>query len=339
MIKRIIVSETDRIGDVILSLPVFKSLKKWDKSIYTAALISPYTKELFKNFKYVDDIIEYTNYDKNTFHNMRIQIKAGNFDTALILHPDYKVVKLIKKSEIPRIISYGWKWYQFLYTDTVIQHRSKNEKHQIEYNIDLLKALGVDTIDTNVKLSPDIGDLKFIKNLLKEKKLNNKKLIGIHPGSGKSSNNLPVEKYAKLISLLKNKFPKYEIVITHSSKDKAIIQKLITLSSKKIYLMPENLTLGNLIALISQMKLFISNSTGPLHIASALRIPTIGFYSPVFVHSPVRWGPYWGKRLIIKPPVDCPEKWHCKYDKCKYYNCFDKIEFKELIEFINKLKY
>lgn len=335
--ERVIISETDRIGDVILTLPVFKSLKKWNKSLYTAALVSPYTKEIFKNFNYVDDIIEFYTESRSSFENTLLKVKSGNFDTALVLHPEYRVAKLLRKAGIPVRISYGWKWYQFLFTDILIQHRSRIEKHQLEYNLELLKFAGVDTVDTNIKLVPAEENLKFIDTLLKKRNLKRRKLIGIHPGSGNSALGLPIKKYADLINVLKKNFKNAEIIITHSSNDREIIKELISIVSHKINLMPENLSLSDLIALISRIAIFISNSTGPLHIASALRIPVVGFYSPVSVHSPVRWGPYWGKRLIITPDVDCPEKWKCKKEKCVYYNCFDNIELSKVVDFVSRI--
>jgi len=206
----------------------------------------------------------------------------------------------------------------------------------LEYNLELLKFAGINNIDTKIKLIPAEDDIKFINRLLKQKRLINKKIIGIHPGSGNSAVALPIKKYIELIRILKSRFKHFEIVVTHSFNDREIIEELISNLEYKIHLMPENLSLGSLIALISKMRVFISNSTGPLHIASALRVPVAGFYSPVFIHSPVRWGPYWGERIVITPPVECPEKWKCKTKKCKYYNCFDNIDFDLLVEFVGK---
>jgi len=78
-----------------------------------------------------------------------------------------------------------------------------------------------------------------------------------------------------------------------------------------------------LAAVISKCCLFISNSTGPLHIAAALKIPTISFYSPVFVHSSKRWGPFQGNNLVLTPDIECPSYWKCRGEKCRFYNCMD----------------
>ncbi|MBN1898384.1 MAG: glycosyltransferase family 9 protein [Spirochaetes bacterium] len=332
--ERILIAETDRVGDVILSLPVFKSIKKYDRKIYVVALVSPYTRDLFRNFKYADGVIEYFDGDKNSLENTLLKIRSQQFDTALILHPDKKVAKLLQKAEIKNRISYGWKWYQYLFTDVLVQHRSRNRKHQLEYNLDLLKYAGIDVLEKNIKLEPDLDDIKFVNGILRKKKLYNKRLIGIHPGSGRSSLSLSAEKYAELIMLLKKNYKNTEIVLTHTPRDKQIIDRLISTVKARIHLMPENLSLTNLMALLSRLKVFISNSTGPLHMASALRVPAIGFYSPVFVHSPRRWGPYWGYNLVIRPEVNCPEKWRCRLEKCKYYDCFHSIDFKPVIKFV-----
>jgi ADP-heptose:LPS heptosyltransferase len=334
--ENVLIAETDRIGDVILSLPVFKTLKKFDKNIKITALVSPYTKEIFKCFKYVDDIIEYFESPKNYYESMLLKISSRNFDTAIVLHPDYKVAKALKKCKIPKRISYGFRWYQFLFTDVLIQHRSKNFMHQLEYNLEILKLLGIEKFDKGITLKPCSEDLDFIKKVLSKYKILNKKIIGVHPGSGKSSIGLNTKKYIELLKKLKNEFRNAEIIITHTKNDKNIIEEIIKNLDVSVNIMPANLNLSQLIALISLTNVFISNSTGPLHIASALRIPVVGFYSPVFIHSPIRWGPYWGKKLVIKPDVNCPEKWKCKKEKCKYYDCFDNISFEKVSEFIKK---
>jgi len=339
-LKNIIISETDRIGDVILTLPVFKTLKKNNKQIKITALVRDYTADIFKCFKFVDDIIVYDpviKKNKERYKNLLLKIKSNEYDTAIILHPEYIIAKLFKDAKIKTRISYGWKWYQFLFTKVLIQHRSKNIKHQLEYNLDILKLLKINDsfFDTNIKLYPTQKSLTFIKKLLKKRKVTNKFII-IHPGSGHSALNLPIEKYNELINQIHKNFKNLKIVITGSISDKEAINYLISNSTSPIEIMPENLSLEDLIALISLSKIFISNSTGPLHIASALRIPTISFYSPVFIHSPVRWGPYWGKKLVILPDVKCPQKWKCKYKKCPYYNCFNEISFDNVLAFIKK---
>ena len=335
--KNILIAETDRIGDVILTLPVFKSIKLFNKDISITALVRTYTQDILKNFKYVDEIISFSDLStKDSIADLFFKIKSKNFDTALVLHPEHKIAKILKKAGIKERFSYGWKWYQFLFSKVLIQHRSKNIKHQLEYNLDLLKLLNIKKTDKDIKLNPSTRDVKFIQNILKQKKINKKNLIGIHPGSGHSSLNLPPDKYVELINQIKQQFKNVDIILTGDRQDNPLIDYILTHVKASLYPLPLNLSLSNLIALISKTRIFISNSTGPMHIASCLRIPVIAFFSPVFIHSPIRWGPYWGKKLIIKPDVKCPKKWKCRINKCGYYNCFDNIKFDAVLNFIKQ---
>lgn len=336
--QNILIVETDRIGDLILTLPVFKTIKKNNPEINITALIQDYTKDIFKSFKYADDIITFTNLNqKHEKENLLYTLKTRNFDSALVLHPDYQIAKLLNDAKIPNRFSYGWKWYQYLFSKVFIQHRSKNIKHQLEYNMELLELLNIKERITDVKLHPNREELLFISKLFNTHKLQGKKIIAIHPGSGHSSLNLPIDKYIELIETIKKKFKNIEIIITGSKDDQEIINYIINNTKTSINPMPLNLSLAHLIALISKTSIFISNSTGPMHIASALRVPVIAFFSPVFIHSPLRWGPYWGKKLIVLPDIHCPQKWKCILKNCEYYDCFNTVKFDKAIEFIQKV--
>lgn len=331
----VLITETDRVGDVILSLPVFKSIKLFDKQIKITALVNAYTEDIFNNLSYVDDVISFTSLDdKNDIFNLSLKIKNRNIDTAFILHPDYKIAKIIKKTGIKNRYSYGWKWYQYLFSKVKIQHRSRNIKHQLDYNLDILGLTHVHIRNTLTKLKPIKKDSIFIEKMLRSKRLLGKFLIIIHPGSGNSSLNLPPHKYVELIQLIQKKYKNSKIILTGTLKDNDSINYILTHVKTSLYPMPLNFKLSDLVALISKSSIFISNSTGPMHIASALRIPVIAFFSPVFIHSPNRWGPYWGHKLVIKPEINCPNKWKCKLQKCPDYNCFDNINFKEVLPFI-----
>lgn len=337
--KNILIAETDRIGDVVLSLPVFKSIKQAHSRIILTALVRKYTEGIFRNFPYVDKVISFSDLSiRSERERLREEIRERNFDAALMLHPEYKMARIIYQTGIQKRISYGWKWYQYLFSQVQIQHRSQNTRHQLEYNLELLKLINIHKKRTDIVLKPVKEDLNFIHKILKEQKLLKKKLIGLHPGSGHSSLNLPPDKYIELIEKIRRNFKDCEILLTGNEKEKSLIEHIAYNTKVSLHPMPLNLSLSHLIALISRMNVFISNSTGPMHIASALRTPVVAFFSPVFVHSPMRWGPYWGKRLVVKPEVECREYWKCRMKHCLWYNCFQNLDFRNVIDFIRTVK-
>jgi ADP-heptose:LPS heptosyltransferase len=82
-------------------------------------------------------------------------------------------------------------------------------------------------------------------------------------------------------------------------------------------------------AFIQTAKLFVANSTGPLHMAAAVGTPVIGFYPPVRVMSPKRWGPLTEKKIIFVPD---PAKCHrCKGGECQGNDCMDQILVDQVI--------
>ncbi len=83
------------------------------------------------------------------------------------------------------------------------------------------------------------------------------------------------------------------------------------------------LDLSLLKALINKADLFISNSTGPMHIAAALGVHVIGFFPKILSCSQKRWGPYTEKKTIFIPTIDCS---NCTREQCEKLNCMNSID-------------
>ena len=82
-------------------------------------------------------------------------------------------------------------------------------------------------------------------------------------------------------------------------------------------------------ALLQQFDVFVSGSTGPMHMAAALGVPIVALFCPRFACSPVRWGPLTDKKIILMPHVDegCDL---CAEEKCSSYDCMETISVGEV---------
>jgi ADP-heptose:LPS heptosyltransferase len=89
-----------------------------------------------------------------------------------------------------------------------------------------------------------------------------------------------------------------------------------------------------MIALIARSKVFISNSTGPIHIAAALKKNTVGFYSKILSCSSKRWGPYSNNSKVFVPTIDCKD---CTREQCERLNCMSSIKIEEVFSEVQKL--
>ncbi|MFC1512708.1 glycosyltransferase family 9 protein [bacterium] len=149
---------------------------------------------------------------------------------------------------------------------------------------------------------------------------------------------MALEKFLELGSLIKKDEDK-KIIITGKKDEIEIFNKYLArfgLVPEEI--LSEELSLRQLVTLISKSDMLITNSTGPLHCAAALGIHTISFYSPVRVCTPVRWGPFTEeheKHYVFMPGVDQCEK--CIKEKCKHFNCMDLIKADEVYNKVNEM--
>jgi heptosyltransferase-2 len=140
----------------------------------------------------------------------------------------------------------------------------------------------------------------------------NQKLIGINISSGNSAPNLNESEYEKLILLLRQN-PDYKIAVM----DNNLLQEIDNIENV-LYPNKGNALRDSIINLAS-LDLLISNSTGPMHICAALRVPTISLFCPLTACSPKLWGPLGNKAEIIMPAqIYCDTKCPIDPKKCDY---------------------
>lgn len=322
--RNILIVRTDRIGDVVLSLPLARIIKEHYPKAKVTFLVRAYTKALVENNYFIDEVIILKEESTKILIAENIkQLKKKNFDTAIIVYPTFKIALITFLSEIKYRVGSGYRLYSFLFNKKVYEHRKDAVKHELEYNLSLLSQLGINHIGgtNNVSFDLDVNksSLNKVESLLGSLGINNKeKFVIIHPGSGGSAVDLPVEKFIELVKMLSDK--KIKIVLTGSENEKEICNQLVL--NELTFNLAGELNLEELIALISKCSLLIANSTGPIHIAAALDKYTFGFYPKVKVCSAKRWGPYTEKKFIYEPEIECN---NCSVEQCAELNCMNSI--------------
>ncbi len=335
--KNLLIVRTDRIGDVVLSLPLAELIKKHHPDCRVTFLIRSYTKDIAENNPFVDEIVilKETNGKILINENVR-QITEKKFDSAIIVYPTFQTSLIIYLSKIKFRIGTGYRWYSFLFNEKVYQHRKFAEKHELEFNVGLLKKFGIDEHinkqNINFNLQPAEKEVQKVReHLIKEEVDFSIPIIIIHPGSGGSAVDLPVDKFKELICLISNNL-QAEIFLTGSNEEKALCEKLKINQNIKNFAGAFNL--AELIALISFCDIFIANSTGPIHLAAALDKYIIGFYPKILACSPKRWGPYNQKSIIFSPKINCV---NCTREQCEQLNCMNSIEVTDVFLEVNKI--
>ena len=355
--KKILITRTDRIGDVVLSTPVFISLKKSFPSVSISVLVRPYTKEIVTDNPNLDEVIIY---DPEGEHKtiggllkLAKEIEKKNFDTALILFLDFKVGLLTYLSKIPKRIGPGTKLAQIFLTDRIKQHRSKVDKHETDYNLELAEILGAKPIrQSEIYIPYEITKRidNFFSSIVNRQSSISNPIVGIHPGSGGSARNWRHERYAELADKIIDKTGAV-IFVTGGPGEEELVDRII--NSVKIPPLHPPLFKGGqggvkgkafkyisygglkeLAAVIERFNVLVGPSTGPIHIATAVGTPVVSIYCPIFVCQPKRWGPIGKNDIAIVPDVPFCER--CVFEDCKYYDCMDRISVDRVFEEVEK---
>lgn len=332
-LKNILLIRTDRIGDVVLTTPVASVLHQKIPNVRVSFLTRAYTAELLKYHQDIDEVLVYNPDGKHNgirgMWRLSRQLAAKNFDAAILFYPRLELAMAIRLAKIPLRIGSGYRGYSFLLNRRIYEHRKHGQKHELDYNFSLLSSLNINPqgpVIFNFSLSPQL--ISWWNESSAKLKIGTKYAI-IHAGSGGSAPNLVFDQYCALIShILQNS--DLQIVLTGDESEKAFNEKFISrFQGKHIINLAGQFSLEQLMAVINKSRLFISSSTGPLHIANAFNIPILAFYCPAAPCSPKRWGPYNQQQWVMVPKVT-PCK-SCIMEKCPHGNCLEKIKTREMI--------
>ncbi len=313
-LKRILLVRTDRIGDVVLTLPMLPFLRARYPDGHIAMLLSSVTGEIAEGNRYLDEVIWYDR-DRSMipFREMASVLRAKRFEAAILVHPTLRLALLLVAAGIPIRIATGYRYYSLLLNRRVYEHRRDARRHELEYNLRLLRELGCEAPDAGV--DPDYGITVSgeaqdrVDQLLATRGIRpGDPFVVLHPGSGGSARDWPAESFRALCRLLVEK-RRLPVVVTGNDRETALAGSVAGAAPGKAVSLAGLLTLKEIAALCTRASLFVANSTGPIHIASAMGTPVVGLYPQIPPMNPQRWGPYAGRKRVLVPdrPVTCTE--------------------------------
>ncbi len=296
-IKRIIVSRTDKIGDLVLSIPSFFMLRKMYPEAELVVLVRKYNYEIVKNLPYVDRVLKIDDYRQKELLD---KIKHFKADVFIALYNDGYVAKLAKASKAKWRVGPLSKVNSFLaYNKGVWQKRSKSIKNEADYNLDLVRKLDPETFDREYEINTQIylgEEHRRAVNFFIEEEGVESPLLVVNPFMGGSAKNITDDQYVELLRGVKKRKPETDIVVAcHISEEERGQRMVDALEGGKLYANGGDLL--NLAALIERADVYMGGSTGPTHIAGSLRKRIVSIYPDKKTQHPVRWGVYGWDRV------------------------------------------
>ena len=334
-IERVLIVRNDRIGDVILTLPIAQTLRLQYPSVHIALLVQRYTSEIVEDSRCVDEIIFYDDGSRPVpFFQLIATLRTGRFDVVFHTRPRFRLSLMTFLARIPIRVGTGYRWYSMLFNRKVYEHRKDAAYHESEYNLHLLKAIGFSVPRDRIfpVLNVREENTRRIRLQLEESGIGPQDLLVIlHPGSGGSARDWSREKFGALGRKLAE-IPRVRVLVVGREDERELVLYVCGMIGPCAISWINRLSLREYAALAREARLFIANSTGPLHIAAAVGTRVIGLYSQIVALSAARWGPYTSDAVVFSPvgkPADCKM---CLSGKSKLCECMDSIRVEDVFD-------
>jgi heptosyltransferase-2 len=311
----VLIVRPDGIGDVLLSLPVATQLRQLVPGVTIGFLTSPTVAPLLDHHPDVDYVrtVRFT----DSLKELRRAFSQG-VEAAVFLKPFRRLMWAAWVAGVPIRVATGYRWYSLLVNRPIYEHRSEFSKHESEYNVAMLRGLGLRPQPvsppglTLTQAEQAAGASRWVE-------LPSPRVV-VHPG-GFSARRWKLKHYRDLVSTLTDRG--YGVVLTGSDQERIEFQKVLprSLPSGSADFMGK-LSLRELMSVIANAHVVVSGATGPAHVAAALSIPTVTLFDPRRNNLPVRWKPF-GKGILLRPDVPTCDK--CIGEACSYWDCLDRV--------------
>ena len=346
---KILVTRTDRLGDLVLSLPVWAGLKAACRDWEIHVMVAPGAVPLVENDPHLERI--WTWHDEMTTDEtaaLVAELVAAGFEAVVMLQYRRQLATMLRSAGIK--LRYGpWsKWTSWFHLNRgVRQNRSAGEQHEMDFNIQLGRRVVADLGDRDendivwpaprLVLTPDqeLGTRDFQV----EYAPGSSQSIFIHPGSGGSALNWEPARFAAVANALAEA-ANCRIFVTGAGADAQVLEQVTPTLVPAVTVLQDRFDLRQFLAVLAAGHLFIGPSTGPLHLAAALGVPTLGLFPPVRTMNPDRWGPRGyatAAPMNIMPDLTCPARRLCSQERCRFYNCLQEISVETVVSAARKI--
>ncbi len=343
--KNILILQLWGIGETILTVPAIKALKQRYNKTAIDVLCTNRNKDVYFKYQFISKL------------NI---VKLNLFSLKWFVLKNWKkydiVIDMEEYLNISAIMSFFLGKYRIGYShgvrSLIYDKKTKyNDKQHISKTFfDLVKLLGVKgTVKKLEKLNYTATDKRIVDLSLKYSGIKKKNfLIGITTGAAESSKSRmwPKENFARLIERIAKKKRNVKIILVGANYERKLNEDIINLIKNKrikksVFNFAGKFTIRQTFYLISKCNLFISNDTGPMHIAAAMNIKTIGLFGP---NLPIRFGPLNKKSTSIYKKMPCspcinvhkgqiPECFYGEESR-DYRKCMKAIKVSDVLRFV-----
>lgn len=315
-IRRIVVVQTQRLGDVLCTTPVYTALRAQFPLAHIEALVHTPHDALLRENPDLNGVITYDRQraQRSLLDRLRFvgELKDRQFDWALSIHAASSVAFALWHSGIPwrtcvwRYADYRRPHWSHSFHQHVRQDRREGGKHEVEYNMDVLRELGIDPQHRGYRVALRPDEREAARAWLREHGRDESRPFAIvHPGHGGGRQQwLPAQYAAVADGLVERGF---QVGMTGSKAERPLVASVKAAMRQPGLDLAGGVDLRGLAGVIAEASLFVSVSTGPMHLAGAFKVPSVTVHGPSDLRNHItRFCTYNCPHRVVESPVACP---------------------------------
>jgi ADP-heptose:LPS heptosyltransferase len=296
---RVLVCRPDRLGDVVVSLPVVAYLRGALPGVRVTLWVAASHRELLEGAEGVEAVWSASSAGGGLTCLLDDveRVRAGGFDAALLLKPNTRLSWVTALAGVPVRIASGRKAHQWLSGARCVSRGGELDgRHEADYALDLARSLvGSATgekapaaVASPFPLVPDAAAAARVDPMLPARRAG-KARVGLHPGHGGSSPNWTAERWAELSGAMADRG--HGVAVFGGPDETGLAAEVASSAGPAASDLSGRLTVTELAAALASLDLLVASSTGPLHLAAAVGTRVVGIYCSHPAGSPERWGP------------------------------------------------
>ncbi|MEP6568806.1 MAG: lipopolysaccharide heptosyltransferase II [Acidobacteriota bacterium] len=310
-IERIVVRGTNWVGDAVMTIPALRQLRRLFPTAQITLATRAWAKGLFTDVDFLDALQVHEGTGLRSVVQQVRQWRKGNFDLAVLLPNSLETALVASLARVPLRIGYATDGRQALLTQPLALPEWRGSKHEVFYYLKIIAELEwlikheQTFLDTQPDGSLEVSDARksVARDFLRARRVkDDTPLVALCPGSINShAKRWPIERYAELGDQLIDNLGAQVLLIGSNAETEVSLEVRRHMRNQPVILTGET-DLAELVAVLSLVDLLVTNDTGPAHIASALKRPTLVIFGPT---SPLTTRPFSPFGEIVREPPDC----------------------------------
>ena len=326
---KLLVRAPNWIGDAVMSIPALTCLNRNNPSAEIWLAGTPWVDDVFRGKEFIRGFLVLSS--RTTLASLKKDarmIRNEGFDAGLLLTNSFASALLFAKARIPQRWGYNRDGRALLLTQAVKPPVGEPKLHQVHYYTRLVEQLGECSCSPELSLEPDEDDIQEATKILLSQGINlEAPIVALNPGAYYgTAKRWPAARFVELARKFQGRSGT-QIVFFGSSEERSLAEEIGSRLSQPPLVLSGKTTLRQLIALLSLTSLFVTNDSGPMHLANAIKTPVVAIFGPTDFRVT---GPFQAPSAIIRKDVSC---WPCSYRSCPLdHRCMLEITAEEVFQ-------